>query len=100
MITLSVKKAPADFSPLFQAVEEELGTTERYSVELLFVGEKRIKDTNRAFRGVDRITDILSFPTTEVSAGDLPKRRGRQLVPRLAYGVQQAGKAAGKRIWS
>ena len=74
MITLSVKKAPADFSPLFQAVEEELGTTERYSVELLFVGEKRIKDTNRAFRGVDRVTDILSFPTTEVYAGDLPKR--------------------------
>ena len=72
MITAYTKKAPADFSALYRAVEEELGITERYSVELLFVGEKRIKDTNRDFRGVDRVTDILSFPTTEVAAGTLP----------------------------
>jgi probable rRNA maturation factor len=72
MITAYAKKAPADFSALYRAVEEELGITERYSVELLFVGEKRIKDTNREFRGVDRVTDILSFPTTETKAGDLP----------------------------
>ena len=72
MITAYMKKAPADFSALYRAVEEELGITERYSVELLFVGEKRIKDTNRDFRGVDRVTDILSFPTTEVAAGTLP----------------------------
>ena len=72
MITAYTKKAPADFSALSRAVEEELGITERYSVELLFVGEKRIKDTNRDFRGVDRVTDILSFPTTEVAAGTLP----------------------------
>ena len=72
MITAYTKKAPADFSALYRAVEEELGIAERYSVELLFVGEKRIKDTNRDFRGVDRVTDILSFPTTEVAAGTLP----------------------------
>ena len=72
MITAYAKKAPADFSALYRAVEEELGITERYSVELLFVGEKRIKDTNREFRGVDRVTDILSFPTTETKAGELP----------------------------
>ena len=72
MITAYTKKAPADFSALYRAIEEELGIAERYSVELLFVGEKRIKDTNRDFRGVDRVTDILSFPTTEVAAGTLP----------------------------
>lgn len=72
MITAYAKKSAADFSALYRAVEEELGITERYSVELLFVGEKRIKDTNREFRGVDRVTDILSFPTTETKAGDLP----------------------------
>jgi probable rRNA maturation factor len=79
MITAYAKKAPADFSALYRAVEEELGITERYSVELLFVGEKRIKDTNREFRGVDRVTDILSFPTTETKAGELPTAKENPL---------------------
>ena len=30
-------------------------------VSLVFVGEKRIRDINREYRGVDRVTDVISF---------------------------------------
>lgn len=33
----------------------------RAQLELSLVGEKRIRDLNRKFRGKDRVTDVLSF---------------------------------------
>jgi probable rRNA maturation factor len=30
-------------------------------VSLVFTGEKRIKDLNKRYRGIDRVTDVLSF---------------------------------------
>ena len=33
--------------------------------DLTFVGRKRMRELNKATRGVDRVTDVLSFPTIE-----------------------------------
>ena len=38
---------------------------ENKDLSILFVDDKRIKDLNRQFRGVDSVTDVLSFSQDE-----------------------------------
>ena len=41
------------------------------SVNLLLTGEEEIKETNSSFRGIDRVTDVLSFPAIDFeTSGD------------------------------
>lgn len=65
---------------------EELGTAEReklenalfdvvtsdipLTLELLFVSEEEIRSLNARERGVDRVTDVLSFPAMDLTAGE------------------------------
>ena len=48
------------------------------SAELLFVGEEEIMRLNRDTRGLNRVTDVLSYPTLDgirgavLNAGDFP----------------------------
>ncbi|PLX20663.1 rRNA maturation RNase YbeY [Candidatus Parcubacteria bacterium] len=42
-----------------------------YGLSIVFVGDKKIRDINKNFRGIDRITDILSFEGEEDYFGDL-----------------------------
>jgi probable rRNA maturation factor len=44
------------------------------SATIAFVSDKRIRELNRQFRGIDRATDVLSFPTDgpdESNLGDI-----------------------------
>jgi probable rRNA maturation factor len=42
------------------------------SATIAFVSDKRIRELNRQFRGVDKATDVLSFPAEEESnLGDI-----------------------------
>jgi probable rRNA maturation factor len=42
------------------------------SATIAFVSDKRIRELNRQFRGVDKATDVLSFPAEEeVNLGDI-----------------------------
>ena len=66
------KNAPLDLTPLFQAFSHEMGITEDYAVEVIFVGERRIRSVNLAMRGVDKVTDVLSFPALTAQEGVLP----------------------------
>ncbi|MFA6897124.1 MAG: rRNA maturation RNase YbeY [Patescibacteria group bacterium] len=44
-----------------QAVLAEEKIKGEVEVSLVFTGEKRIRSLNRLYRGVDRVTDVLSF---------------------------------------
>jgi probable rRNA maturation factor len=43
---------------------EAIGKSES-SATIAFVSDKRIREINRQFRGVDKATDVLSFPAEE-----------------------------------
>lgn len=55
---------------LIQKVFEEYRThfdlPDNVNVELTIVDEDTIKDVNKQYRGVDSVTDVLSFPSLEV----------------------------------
>lgn len=38
---------------------------EASDIDLSFIGAQRIKELNREFRSVDKVTDVLSFPTID-----------------------------------
>ena len=76
-------------------------------VELLLTMNEEIRQMNLEFRGIDRATDVLSFPMTEFpspadyayldtddSSGD------RRTDARQYCDFQRARKGAGRRIWS
>ena len=48
-----------------RAVAKELGQTENLYAELTAVSSQRIRKINKETRGVDAVTDVLSFPSLE-----------------------------------
>lgn len=40
-------------------------------VAIEFVSEKEIQRLNREIRGIDKVTDVLSFPATNLSVGEI-----------------------------
>ena len=56
---------------------------------ILLAGDKRLRALNRDFRGKDKPTNVLSFPSTDAYAGDIA----------IAYGVtRQEAKEAVKNF--
>lgn len=53
-------------SEMFDAVFSFFKIDQHTDVDLTFVGEKVIRELNRDYRGVDRVTDVLSFPNVDV----------------------------------
>ncbi len=47
------------------AVYKTLGQKDKLKAELVFVSAERIKELNASLRGVDSVTDVLSFPTLD-----------------------------------
>jgi len=41
-----------------------------FAFEMLLVGEEEIRTLNREQRQIDRVTDVLSFPSMELTAGE------------------------------
>ncbi len=52
-------------SSLRRAVEMQLGKVEP-EISLIFVSEEEIQTLNRENRGIDKITDVLSFPANDL----------------------------------
>ena len=48
---------------------KELQQPGRISLSISFVKEGQIKDINSKHRGLDKVTDVLSFPSLQVKAG-------------------------------
>jgi probable rRNA maturation factor len=42
-------------------------------VAIEFVSKNKIKKLNSVMRGIDKVTDVLSFPSTEIVAGEILK---------------------------
>lgn len=45
-----------------------------YEVSVIFVDNDKIKKLNSQFRGIDRVTDVLSFPMLEYEKGKVYKQ--------------------------
>lgn len=58
-----------DFSALSSAFEGEYASDCPLSLELIIVDEQTIRDLNNRFRNIDRVTDVLSFPTLDGICG-------------------------------
>ena len=50
---------------IFGIALEEVNVASDISVNITFVGEKKIRQLNKEFRQVDKVTDVLSFPLFE-----------------------------------
>ncbi len=49
-------------------------------VEIFVIGAKKMQRLNREFRGIDKTTDVLSFPAAKIP---MPKHNTEQLEPNL-----------------
>ena len=66
-------------SPVYKEIAEKValdvikfsGQPDIFEVAVQFVSESEIKRINKEFRNIDRVTDVLSFPAIELSAGDI-----------------------------
>ena len=62
---LTIKKVNFNYQEIANEVIKTLNQTGSVSVELNLVDESFIKKTNLEFRGIDKITDVLSFPNLD-----------------------------------
>lgn len=53
---------PYEFDEIAKATYDKLGQKDKLSIELDFVSEEEIRALNREYRGIDKVTDVLSFP--------------------------------------
>lgn len=66
-----LKLDPAAWSNFAVRALDAIGKSES-SATIAFVSDKRIRGLNRQFRGVDKATDVLSFPAEEkLNLGDI-----------------------------
>ncbi|MDY5467184.1 MAG: rRNA maturation RNase YbeY [Campylobacter sp.] len=55
-----------EFDPLLEQIADFLAAGD---VELVFVNDDEMRKINREHRGIDKATDVLSFPYEQVSGG-------------------------------
>ena len=64
-----LNNAPQKFKPTFKKVADVamqiLGQPKELSVVATFVDGEEIKQLNNEYRGIDKVTDVLSFPTID-----------------------------------
>lgn len=95
---------PIDCESLAEAVYRKLGQTDELAVELSFVSPEEIRDLNGRFRGVDRVTDVLSFPYLDgvrhrvIDRRDFPcdvdEETGRVLIGSVCVCTERAAEQA------
>lgn len=96
--------SPIDCESLAEAVYRKLGQTDELAVELSFVSPEEIRDLNGRFRGVDRVTDVLSFPYLDgvrhrvIDRRDFPcdvdEETGRVLIGSVCVCTERAAEQA------
>lgn len=64
-----------DFSPLASAFEGEAESDIDLSAEIIITDENEIRRLNREMRNTDSVTDVLSFPSLNISAGEKLRKK-------------------------
>ena len=64
-ITVKTKSRPLIEDLLFVRVKEGI-LGKKYNLSTVYIGEQKMRFLNKTYRGKDYVTDILSFPLTEV----------------------------------
>lgn len=87
------------FEPLIrQAAEETLrveGVTQDCEIEVLLVEPEEIRELNAEHRGVDRVTDVLSFPMEEsVAEAEVDPTTGAVFLGSMVLCVDRAKEQA------
>ena len=59
------KSSPVELEKLTSQVYKTLNQKEKLFFELEFVGKAKIKKLNNEFRQIDKVTDVLSFPSLD-----------------------------------
>ena len=57
-----------------------MGQPDTLEVAIEFVSEEEIQRLNREIRNIDKVTDVLSFPSTEIKAGEILDETNEDLV--------------------
>lgn len=58
-----------------KAVYKTLGQKDRFKVELVFENAQRMRELNNAARAVDKVTDVLSYPSLDGIRGVILDRK-------------------------
>ena len=66
--------------PLANAVSETLKQTYNLSAEVVFVSANEIQALNSSTRGIDRVTDVLSYPTLDGIRGKILTKKDFPLI--------------------
>ena len=74
LIVIRQDEEPYEFDKIADAVYKKLGQTDKLSIELDFDSPEEIQTLNREYRGVDRVTDVLSFPYLDGVKGKVIRR--------------------------
>ncbi len=53
---------------------------DKLEVAIKFVSEKEIQRINYDYRGIDKVTDVLSFPSTDISVGEILDLEDEEIV--------------------
>ena len=96
---IKTKKLPFNAQAVADSVLGVLNQTGKTSVEVNVVSEEYIKSVNAEFRNVDKVTDVLSFPSLDgikyknVLAKDYPldkDGRGRVFIGSIIICIEKA----------
>lgn len=74
MLMLNIFCEQFDFSPLAKAFEGEIESDCGLSAEIIVTDEAEIRRLNAEARGIDAVTDVLSFPSLDGIRGKALKK--------------------------
>ena len=82
-------KIKVDTEEIKQQIAKVLSSLDsnEYEISILFIGDQGIRDLNQQFRGIDRSTDVLSFP--QLFEG-LPETSGTLILGDVAISLETA----------
>ena len=72
-LVIDCDKRIVGLSKIAQATYQELNQTDNLKAELVFMQAQEMQDLNRQTRGIDKVTDVLSYPTMDGIRGEVLK---------------------------